>query len=127
MSVAQCHTPIKGRFMKISLTKAIAVAVLVSGFASQAYAEHPTSTQGKRIEANEAYWKGHPQSGSTVQTTNNDYPVTQQQRMAKRSAEYFAAKGNTGSGAAITKNPDYEFATTPAQRTAKRNYDYFSK
>lgn len=113
--------------MKSSLTKVIAVMVLASGLASQAYAEHPTSAQGKRVEANDAYWKAHPQSGSTVQTANNDYPVTQQQRMAKRNAEYFSAKGNAGSGAAITKNPDYEFATTPAQRRAKSNYDYFNK
>lgn len=113
--------------MKSSLTKAIAIAVIASGLASQAYAEHPTSAQGKRVEANDAYWKAHPQSGGTAQTANNDYPVTQQQRMAQRNAEYFAAKGNASSGAAVTKNPDYEFATTPAQRRAKSNYDYFNK
>ncbi len=113
--------------MKTSLTKAIAVAVLVSGFASQAYAEHPTSSQGKRVEANEAYWKAHPQSGGAhAGNPNYDLNNKPEQRMAERSAEYFAGKGNTG-GTAVTKNPDYEFTSQPAQRMAKRNYDYFSK
>lgn len=105
------------------------VAILASGLASQAYAEHPTSSQGKRIEANAAYWNAHPQSGDTHAgaSTASQMAVTPEQRMAQRNAEYFAAKGNTGSGAAVMQNSDYEFNTQPSQRTAKRNYDYFRK
>ncbi len=114
--------------MKSSLTKAMAVAILASSLASQAYAEHPTSSQGKRVEANEAYWKAHPQSGGAhAGTSVSQMAVTPEQRMAQRNAEYFAAKGNTSSGTAAMRNSDYEFNTQPAQRTAKRNYDYFSK
>ena len=113
--------------MKFSFTKAVAVIVLASGLTSQAYAEHPTNTEGKRVEANQAYWNAHQQSGGGTQASKNGYPVTQQQRLAKSNMEYFAAKGNTGSGAAITKNPDYEFNSQPSQRIAKSNYDYFNK
>lgn len=112
--------------MKTHLSKAMAITVLLSGFASQAYAEHPTSTQGKRIEANEAYWKANPQSGG-MHTADSTYDFNNkpEQRMAERNAEYFSGKGTTAS--MIAKNPDYEFASKPEQRTAKRNYDYFRK
>jgi len=113
--------------MKSPLIKAFAVAILASGLATQAYAEHPTSTQGKRIEAQDAYWKAHPQSGGSAQAINNDYPMTRQQRLAQSNAEYFAAKGGSGSSGMVSSNPDYQFVTTHSQRIAKSNYDYFNK
>ena len=103
------------------------IALIASASAAQANDNaYPLGSKQQRVHNQEEYWQGKPGNSAAVQT-NNDYPMTRQQRLAKSNAEYFAAKGNTGSGAAITKNPDYDFAVTPAQRTAKRSYDYFNK
>ncbi|MBY0354958.1 MAG: hypothetical protein K2Q12_04425 [Rickettsiales bacterium] len=113
--------------MKIIYTLGL-IALIASASAAQANDNaYPLGQKPQRIHNQQEYWQGKPGNSASVQkSAEYDVAVTPQQRMAKRSAEYFAGKGGN-SGATLTKNSDYDFVSTPQQRTAKRNYDYFNK
>lgn len=113
--------------MKIIYTLGL-VALIASASAAQANDNaYPLGSKQQRIHNQQEYWQGSAGNNAAVQKNPDyDFAITPQQRMAKRSTEYFAGKSGN-SGTTFSKNSDYDFASTPQQRTAKRNYDYFNK
>jgi hypothetical protein len=113
--------------MKIFYTLGL-IALIASASTAQANDNaYPLGSKPQRIHNQQEYWQGKTSNSASVQKSSDyDFAVTAQQRLAKRNAEYFAGKSGASS-ATFTKNPDYDFASTPQQRTAKRNYDYFNK
>lgn len=104
------------------------VALIASASAAQAHDNaYPMGSKEQRIHNQEEYWRGKTGSNSSVQKSSDyDFAVTPQQRLAERNSKYFSGKVRN-SGADVVNNLDYDFAGTPAQRTAKRSYDYFKK
>lgn len=113
--------------MKILYTLGV-IALIASASTAQANDNaYPMGVKQQRIHNQAEYWHGKSADSNSIQkNADYDFAVTPQQRMAKRSAAYFAGKGGN-SDVTFTKNSDYDFASTPQQRTAKRNYDYFNK
>lgn len=89
--------------MKILYTLGV-IALIASASTAQANDNaYPMGVKQQRIHNQAEYWHGKSVDSASIQkNADYDFAVTPQQRMAKRSAAYFAGKGGNSS-ATFTK------------------------